>query len=406
MNNQDSEKYETLYRELLKYSEETHERNKKRISAGIKCLIIIPVLLLILLFNVTSNKIAFLIIWIMSVLIITGALIAIEYKDHMLQKKIRQLSGQDEEIRALTAEQMEEVRRRTKHIPKSSSDFFKIFTHDMKKIFSNVVAIVIMIGLICLPCIYCWTNLLSSWSPYTDLNALNIGVYSMDQGFYVGDVYINIGQTVMESLKENDTVGWVFYGENADVTDKDTREKLDDEIQNDVYKGDLYAAFVIPEDFSEKLIDFMNEDLAHPTIQYYENQKKNAIVPKITSKVKTTVQGQVNDTIITQLSTVIAEAGGYFTGDDKNITAAGTTTLENLSSDLNSYINILNSFIYITQSAQTIMSSSHDLIPDLDSDRIRLIRWKIFWCPATRRSARQVQPWMRHSTLWIHSCVS
>ena len=40
MNNQDSEKYETLYRELLKYSEETHERNKKRISAGIKCLII------------------------------------------------------------------------------------------------------------------------------------------------------------------------------------------------------------------------------------------------------------------------------------------------------------------------------------------------------------------------------
>ena len=53
MNNQDSEKYETLYRELLKYSEETHERNKKRISAGIKCLIIIPVLLLILLFNVT-----------------------------------------------------------------------------------------------------------------------------------------------------------------------------------------------------------------------------------------------------------------------------------------------------------------------------------------------------------------
>lgn len=288
-------------------------------------------------------------------------------KESYAAEEIRQLSGQDEEIRALTAEQMEEVRRRTKHIPKSSSDFFKIFTHDMKKIFSNVVAIVIMIGLICLPCIYCWTNLLSSWSPYTDLNALNIGVYSMDQGFYVGDVYINIGQTVMESLKENDTVGWVFYGEGADVTDKDIREKLDDEIQNDVYKGDLYAAFVIPEDFSEKLIDFMNEDLAHPTIQYYENQKKNAIVPKITSKVKTTVQGQVNDTIITQLSTVIAEAGGYFTGDDKNITAAGTTTLENLSSDLNSYINILNSFIYITQSAQTIMSSSHDLIPDLDS---------------------------------------
>lgn len=110
-------------------------------------------------------------------------------------------------------------------------------------------------------------------SPYTDLNALNIGVYSMDQGFYVGDVYINIGQTVMESLKENDTVGWVFYGEGADVTDKDTREKLDDEIQNDVYKGDLYAAFVIRR-ISQKLIDFMNEDLAHPTINIMKTRKR------------------------------------------------------------------------------------------------------------------------------------
>lgn len=353
MNKQEQERYESFYEEMLRFSRENHEKNKKRIAIGIKCLIIIPIILLILMFNVTENKMAFLGIWIISVLLITAILIMIEYRDHQVQKKIAQLSGTEEKIKALTEEQMELMRQRTKKMPKSSSTFIRIFKHDMNNILHNVVAIVILIGLICLPCIYCWTNLLSSWSPYTDLNAIKIGVYSKDEGFYVGDNYINIGNTVVESLRENDTVGWVFYEEEKAV--------------DDVYEGNTYAAFVIPEDFSEKLIDFMKDDLAHPTIEYYENQKKNSIVPKITSKVKTTVQGQVNETIITEVSKVVAKAGGSLTGEGTNLTATTVQTLRSLSEDLNSYINVLSSFIYITQSAGAILDSSGDLLPDFDS---------------------------------------
>lgn len=245
---------------------------------------------------------------------------------------------------------------------------FQIFIHDAKKIFINVVALVVIIGLVCLPCIYCWTNLLSSWSPYSDLGDIKVGIYSEDEGYYVGDLYVNIGDTVIEALKENDSVGWVFYNDSLseDASEEDIRKKGEMAV-DDVYGGDTYAAFVIPKDFSLKLVDFIDDDLEHPSIDYYENQKRNAIVPKITSKVKTTVQNQVNESIISKVSEVIMSTSSYIAGNGQNVTQASMEKLQTLNDDLGSYISILNSFIYITQSAQTIMSSSQDLIPDLDS---------------------------------------
>ena len=63
-------------------------------------------------FNVTESQMAFLGIRIISVLTITAVLITIEYRDHLLQKKIAQLSGKDEKIKALTKDQIELVKER------------------------------------------------------------------------------------------------------------------------------------------------------------------------------------------------------------------------------------------------------------------------------------------------------
>lgn len=353
-NKREQERYREVYQEFLEESARMHERNKKWLRTGVKCLIFIPVFFLILLFYVTSNKMAFLVLWILSLILITIFLITVEYQDYKLQKKRLKMTGESSEISSLTGESLEYIRQKTEKIPKSTGIAVRIFKHDMKKVLGNVVAIVILIGLICLPCIYCWTNLLSSWSPYSDLNALNVGVCSRDEGFYIGDIYLNVGDMVVESLKENDSVGWVFYEDDNQVT-------------YDVYDGKTYAAFVLPEDFTKKLVEFMDDDFSHPTIEYYENQKKNAIVPKITAKVKTTVQNQVNETIITSVSKIIAATGGYVTGGENNLTVSGAEALNSLEADLDSYRNLLTSFAAMTQSAQTIMDSSRELIPDLNS---------------------------------------
>jgi uncharacterized protein involved in cysteine biosynthesis len=126
----DEKKNEILINELLQYAEDAHERNKKRIDVGLKCLCIIPVVLLILMFTVTSNRMAFLVLWIGSVLIITGALIGIEYSDYKLQMKLNEYREERNEIESLTADQMHFVGRRVRKIHEDLDEMFKIPEND------------------------------------------------------------------------------------------------------------------------------------------------------------------------------------------------------------------------------------------------------------------------------------
>ena len=50
------EDYEKLYDMLLGYEQEIHKKNQKRIRIGLRCLIIIPLIFLALLFWTESSK--------------------------------------------------------------------------------------------------------------------------------------------------------------------------------------------------------------------------------------------------------------------------------------------------------------------------------------------------------------
>lgn len=53
------EDYEKLYDMLLGYEQEIHKKNQKRIRIGLRCLIIIPLIFLALLFWTESSKLYF-----------------------------------------------------------------------------------------------------------------------------------------------------------------------------------------------------------------------------------------------------------------------------------------------------------------------------------------------------------
>lgn len=154
-------------------------------------------------------------------------------------------------------------------------NIFRIFYRDFKRVSTNVVAVVIVIGLSIIPSLYAWFNILSNWDPYgpESTSNLKIAVYSADEGIDMGGLPLNIGDSVIDALKANQTMGWQFT---------DTM----DEATDGVYSSEYYAALIIPEDFSEKMISFLNGEVQNPQIIYYENEKKNAIAPKITSKAK------------------------------------------------------------------------------------------------------------------------
>ena len=81
-------------------------------------------------------------------------------------------------------------------------NIFKIFISDVKRIFQNVVAVVVIMGLCVIPCLYAWFNIFSNWDPYGESSTSNlkVAVVSEDEGVTVAGISVNIGSSVVEAL--------------------------------------------------------------------------------------------------------------------------------------------------------------------------------------------------------------
>ena len=111
------EDYEKLYDMLLGYEQEIHKKNQKRIRTGLRCLIIIPLIFLALLFWTESSRIVFLILWIVSLFILAGYLIFVEYSDYKLQEKLNEISNREQQERdALIGDGIAQVEERIRTV--------------------------------------------------------------------------------------------------------------------------------------------------------------------------------------------------------------------------------------------------------------------------------------------------
>lgn len=102
-------KYEQMYRRIMKYEDEIHKANQKRIKTGMKCLIFVPLIFLFLLFVTDSDKVIFLVLWIVSLFLIAIYLIYVEYSDFLLQEEIGKLADQEREIEGLIGSETENL---------------------------------------------------------------------------------------------------------------------------------------------------------------------------------------------------------------------------------------------------------------------------------------------------------
>ena len=92
--------YEEIFQKVLDYEQALHEKNRKRIKIGLKCIWIVPLFFLALLFLTGSNKVIFLILWIVSLFALSIYLIVVEYMDYNLQEKIMELKGEEGDLTA------------------------------------------------------------------------------------------------------------------------------------------------------------------------------------------------------------------------------------------------------------------------------------------------------------------
>lgn len=170
---------------------------------------------------------------------------------------------------------------------------FKIMVNDVVRIFTNPVAAIIAIGVLILPSLYAWFNIRASWDPYGSTNNLSVAVSNTDKGTSIQGIDLNVGDSIIQSLAENDQIGWKFVSKEKALAG--------------VRSGEYYAAVVIPEDFSEDMSSILKPEIDRPKIEYYVNEKKNAIAPKITDKGVGVIQQMVNKTFISQSVTVLGD---------------------------------------------------------------------------------------------------
>lgn len=197
---------------------------------------------------------------------------------------------------------------------------WKIFLRDVKRLSHNVIAIIVVIGITIIPALYAWFNIAANWDPYGNTDGIKVAVVNLDQGYRLVDVepaQLDVGQEIINNLQQNDQIGWTF-------TDYET-------AMSGVQSGEYYAAVVIPADFSQKIASFLSDSIANPQIDYYVNEKKNAIAPKITDKGISVIQQQVNSTFISVATETIASVLNL---SASQLDEMGLSPLDNLLSAL------------------------------------------------------------------------
>ena len=223
----------------------------------------------------------------------------------------------------------------------------KIYKRDLKNIFKNSMAIILVIGVALLPSLYAWFNIYANWDPYGSTGNMQVAVINSDTGTVIKDIDVCIGEQIVSNLKSNNSIDWQFVSK--------------EEAIDGVKSGKYYAAVEIPENFSSSLTSILTTEFIQPKITYYANEKKNAIATKITDKVVTTVQTQVNESFVSTVADVLSQVFGIISDD---VSAADV----NLFATLTEQINAAKASVDGLDSTLSGFAETSKLIKELGTD--------------------------------------
>ena len=242
-----------------------------------------------------------------------------------------------------------------------------ILKRDLSRIRGSVVALIVAVGLVIVPTLYAWFNIAGSWDPYGNTGNLKVVVANSDDG-YMSDlipVRVNIGDTVVSALRENDQLDWRFVSESDAV--------------EGVRSGEYYAAVVIPENFSSRMMTVFSSDAEHAEIVYYENQKANAIAPRVTDKAASTVRQQIDETFAKTISDVgLATTSSLlefmdgdqiaaYAGNLSGTLAGAITTLRDASGSVDEFAGLLQSSTGLLDSTSDLLASAGTASKDAEA---------------------------------------
>lgn len=232
----------------------------------------------------------------------------------------------------------------------------KIFNRDIKKIFTNWVAIVILCGLIILPSLYAWFNIKSSWDPYGSTVGIKIAVVNEDKGTSIEGKNINIGDELVDELSKNHDIGWTFVG----------KEKADKGVR----MGQYFASIVIPENFSKDLVSPTSNEIVKPKLIYTVNETSNAIAPKITESGVKTLKQNVDQTVTKTVNgaifKILNEIGVKYTASREQVREV-VDVIYKINDKLPEIEKVINEAYNGTITIDTMINKINKIVPNLET---------------------------------------
>ena len=90
---------------------------------------------------------------------------------------------------------------------------FQIFRRDVRRLLKNRAATLVMIGVCLLPSLYAWFNIAANMDPYANTSGIRVAIANCDTGTKTDVITMNAGDSIVEKLKENKSLGWQFVSE-------------------------------------------------------------------------------------------------------------------------------------------------------------------------------------------------
>ena len=203
---------------------------------------------------------------------------------------------------------------------------------------------------------YAWPNILSSWDPYGHTNNIKVAVTSEDAGATVDGKDLNLGNSLVEGLKNNKNLDWQF------VSNKQ-------EAEDGVRIGNYYASIVVPKNFSQDMTSVSRTEPQRATIEYTVNEKINAISPKITNSGASAIANNISKNFVETANGIIFEklheAGIKFEENLPSIEKAKEEIFK-LNDNFSTYESTLSELIGKVEYGYNILNNVQNTLPEID----------------------------------------
>lgn len=230
---------------------------------------------------------------------------------------------------------------------------WELIRYDARRVFTNVISLVVCVGMIVVPCFYAWFNIAGSWDPYGNTKNLKVAVANSDDGYAseLIPVSLNMGERMTSELRESASIGYTVTSE-------------EDAVEG-VRSGKYYAAVVFPENFTRDLLSGFADSASAPRVSFYQNDKESAIGKIVTGKASTAIQQDIDESFAHALTTVgggvLDELVGYL--DDEHMSElAGRLdgAIDEAQRGLQDTASSVRGFEDILASTQTLLGSGSD----------------------------------------------